>query len=162
VPDPTDRDKSIESDPIYPDPDPDPDPIHPQLPTIPNLIKSGIESLSSQIQLAPVDLTSRSCKDREQSIEPDPDPSLKYFTSLSLEQKLKLTAQEIKEIRLSDLPLVEGCLVRPFDIYHVHGADRGIVKEIQPWGVYVRWSDGTNGRYALDELICTHSPSFKG
>jgi hypothetical protein len=60
------------ADPIEPDPiHPDPDQIHPQLPTIPNLIDSVIDPRSNQTQLAPVDLTSQSYADRlTKSIEP--------------------------------------------------------------------------------------------
>lgn len=43
--------------------------------------------------------------------------------------------------------------VRPVDVYHVHGADIGIVTAIEPWGVFVNWEDGSMGRYAIDELV---------
>jgi hypothetical protein len=43
--------------------------------------------------------------------------------------------------------------VRPVDVYHVHGADIGCVTSIESWGVYVKWSDGSSGRYSIDELV---------
>lgn len=138
-----------------------PDPIHSQLPTTPNLIDSDIDPRSNQIEPAHGQPTNRSVHDRDKSIA-SVKPSVKKFMSLSLEAKLKLTAQELREMRLSDLPLVEGCLVRPRDTHYVHGDDQGIVTQIQAWGVYVSWSDGTNRRYSLDELICTYSPNLKG
>ena len=65
----------------------------------------------------------------------------------------------MSEIRLSRFPLRTGSIIRPRDKYHVHGADRGVVTQIQPWGIFVCWSDGTSGRYASDELIHTYSPN---
>ena len=175
-PDPTDRDESIQPDPIEPpgvdltirsvhnrdksiEPDPDPkedlslDRIDLQSAPTASLPNLDSNSQPDPIELSTADLTSRSYSDQK--------PTLKYFKSLSLDQKLQLTEQQIQEIRLSRFPLIEKCLVRPFDKYHVHGADRGIVTQIQPWGVYVSWSDGTSGRYACDELICTYSPNLK-
>ena len=132
-PDPIDRDKPIKPDPI------DPDPTNPQSPTNPNLIDSDSNPRSNQIEPLGADLIIRSAHDRDKPIQPDPIdpdyPSLRYFKKLSLDQKLQLTEQQIQEIRLSRFPLIEGCSVRPFDRYHVHGADRGIITEIQPWGV---------------------------
>jgi hypothetical protein len=43
--------------------------------------------------------------------------------------------------------------VRPVDVYHVHGADIGIVTAIESYGVFVNWEDGSMGRYAIDELV---------
>jgi hypothetical protein len=151
------------SDPIDPAlvEDLSPDPIHLQSPTTPNLIDSDANPRFDRIEPSVADLISRPLRDRDKSIASDPRPSLKKFMSLSLEEKLKLTAQDLREMRLSDLPLIEGCFVRLQDTYHVHGADRGIVTEIYDWGVCVSWSDHTSGRYETDQLICTYSPNLK-
>ena len=165
-----DRDKSIEPDLIEPFPDPvdlapekdlSPDQTYSQLPTASNLIDSDSDSRSNQIELAHGQPTNRSVHDRDKLIASDLKPSVKKFMSLSLEQKLKLTGQDLREMRLSDLPLVEGCFVRLQDIHHAHGNDRGIVTEIHDWDVCVSWSDHTSGRYATDQLICTYSPILK-
>ena len=147
-----DQDKSIKPN---PDPEEDLSLDRIDLQSAPTVSLPNLDSNPQPDPIEPstADLTSRLYSDQK--------PTLKYFKSLSLDQKLQLTEQQIQEIRLSRFPLIEGCFVRPFDKYHVHGADRGIVIEIQAWGVYVSWSDGTSGRYAVDELICTYSPNLK-
>ena len=147
-----DRDKSIE-------PDLSRNQTYTQSPTISNSFDLDIDPQPNQIELFKADLTSRSTYNQNRPIELDPDyPSLKYFKKLLLEQKLKLTYQQLTEIRLSRFQLTKGSIVRPRDIYHVHGDDRGTITQIQPWGVYVLWSDGTDGRYSVDDLIQTIIP----
>jgi hypothetical protein len=175
--DPTDRDKFIQPDPSHRSIPIEPDPIEP-LPSDsisrPDLFPEQTQSLTTAnlgdldanprsipIELTKADLISRSDADRDRSIAPDPKPSVKYFMSLTLEEKMKLTDQELREMRLSDLPLVKGCLVRLQDTSHAHGNDRGIVTEIHDWDVCVSWSDHTSGHYTTDQLICTYSPNLK-
>jgi hypothetical protein len=64
-----------------------------------------------------------------------------------------LKRRQRHSIKQNRLILRPGCPVRPRDVYHVHGADTGIVTAIESWGVYVDWGDGSSGRYAVDELV---------
>jgi predicted P-loop ATPase len=120
-------------------------------------LSSTAKELSSKLNPTPEPFTSH--KDEDPTIlEPELSSSLNAVSEgvLTLLEPKNLrkglfykgenkNSEEITRFKVGDR-------VKPKDSYHVHGSDVGTVSELDDWAVYVSWDDGSNGRYASEEL----------
>ena len=75
-------------------------------------------------------------------------------TPKKISEAQQIFLHEQKARYLAQLIPYGGCVVSTIDAQQVHG----VVIAVKDLDVCVNWQNGSSGRYAIDELRCTHSP----